>query len=185
MRYIESIHAIFVKEQNKLLVFPLSYQTFFLFLGQQSKRDKEHINTITQKCNPFTISYVAMYNCNYTYCTCTLFHFKCQISKIIIQVSYQALLQSMEFITDKSHFSNLLFGGLLWYNNTTGEYKMPKIIPIRDLKNTTEVAWRIILRYATFVLCIIIFNINIQILPCNSAIFVDVMVCFVGLPANN
>ena len=65
MRYIESIHAIFVKEQNNLLVFPLSYQTFFLFLGQQSKRDKEHINTITPNCNPFTISYVAMCKCNY------------------------------------------------------------------------------------------------------------------------
>ena len=38
MRYIESIHAIFVKEQNNLLVFPLSYQTFDLFLGQQRKQ---------------------------------------------------------------------------------------------------------------------------------------------------
>ena len=57
MRYIEPVHAIFVKEQNNLLVFPLSYQTFDLFLGKKGNQDKKYTDTITQKLRFFTIIY--------------------------------------------------------------------------------------------------------------------------------
>lgn len=41
------------------------------------------------------------------------------------------------------------------------------------------------LRYATFVLYIMIFNINIRRLLYNNAIFVDVMVRIVDIPASD